>query len=99
MKSRRASISIVGGLVFSFLSAGVAMAGAGGNERMSRIERADQVQARRTQTRKEEKFRSEKTDSWLCNYVSAFFCTSAFPTLSTAPEPPANPAVPYRGRN
>jgi hypothetical protein len=99
MKSRKVSIGIVGGLVFSFLSAGAMVAGTAGNERTSRIDRADQVQARHTQTRKEEKFRTEKTDSWLCNYVSAFFCTSAFPAISTAPEPPANPAVPYRGRN
>lgn len=99
MKSRKVSIGIVGGLVFSFLSAGAMVAGTAGNERTSRIDRADQAQARHTQARKEEKFRTEKTDSWLCNYVSAFFCTSAFPTLSTAPDPPANPAVPYRGRN
>ena len=99
MKSRKVSLSIVGGLVLSFLSAGVATAaGAGGNERTSRIERAGQVQARNAQARKDEKFRTEKTDSWLCSYVSAFFC-STFPTLSTAPDPPANPAVPYRGRN
>src|SRR5262245_85922 len=100
MKSRKVSIGIVGCLVLSFLSAGVATAaGTGGNERTSRIERAGQTQARQTQPRREEKFRSEKTDSWLCNYVSAFFCTSAFPTLTTAPEAPPNPAVPYRGRN
>src|SRR5262245_15631660 len=97
--SRKASIGIVGGLVFSFLSAAAMTAGAAGNERTSRIERADQVQARGTQTRKSEKFRTEKTDSWLCNYVSAFFCTSTYPTLTTSPEAPANPAVPYRGRN
>lgn len=99
MKSRKGSIGIVGGLVFSFLSAGAMVAGTAGNERTSKIERAGQVQARGTQTRKEEKFRSEKTDSWLCSYVSAFFCTSAYPTLTSSPEAPANPAVPYRGRN
>jgi len=99
MKSRKVSIGIVGGLVFSFLSAGAMVAGTAGNERTSRIDRADQVQARHTQTRKEEKFRTEKTDSWLCTYVSAFFCTSAFPTISAAPDPPSHPAVPFRGRN
>ena len=100
MKSRKVSIGIVGGLVFSFLFAGVASAaGAAGNERTSKIERAGQVQSRQAQTRKAEKFRTEKTDSWLCNYVSAFFCTSLYPTLTTAPDAPANPAVPYRGRN
>jgi len=98
MKSRRASMSIVGGLVFSFVFAGVATAaGAEGNERTSQIERAGQVQSRQVQTRKTETFRSEKTDSWLCNYVSAFFCTSVYPTLTTAPDPPKS--APQRGRN
>ena len=98
MKSRKVSIGIVGALVFSFVSAGAASAaGAGANERTSKIERAGQVEQRHTQTGKSETFRSEKTDSWLCNYVSAFFCTSMFPTLTTAPEPPA--ATPKRGRN
>lgn len=100
MKSRRASIGIVGGLVFSFLSAGFAMAsGAAGNERMSKIERAAQVQQRTQTSRKSETFRTEKTDSWLCNYVSAFFCTSMFPTMTTSPEAPKNPQTPQRGRN
>jgi hypothetical protein len=98
MKSRRASISIVGGLVFSFLSAGFAIAGgAEGNERMSKIVRAAQVQERSHTARKSETFRTEKTDSWLCNYVSAFFC-STYPTLTTTPDP-TTPSTPYRGRN
>ena len=97
MKSRKASIGIIGGLVFSFIFAGVATAaGAAENERTSKIERAAQVQSRQAQSRKVETFRSEKTDSWLCNYVSAFFCTNVYPTLTTAPDPPA--ATPVRGR-
>ena len=97
MKSRRVSIGIVGGLVFSFLSAGFAIAGgAEGNERMSKIERAAQVQERSRTARKSETFRTEKTDSWLCNYVSPFFC-STYPTLNTTPAPA--PSSPVRGRN
>jgi hypothetical protein len=98
-RTRKGSIGIVAGFVFSFLSAGAMVAGTAGNEGTNRVQRADQVQARNTQARKDEKFRTEKTDSWLCSYVSSFFCTSAFPTLTTAPEAPVNPAVPYRGRN
>jgi hypothetical protein len=99
MKSRRASISIVGGLVFSFLSAGFAIAsGAEGSERMSKIERAAQIQERSQTSRKAETFRSERTDSWLCNYVSSFFCTNLYPPLTTTPDPKA-PSTPYRGRN
>ena len=98
MKSRRVSIGIVGGLVFSFLSAGFAIAGgAEGNERMSKIERAAQVQERSHTARKSETFRTEKTDSWLCNYVSSFFCADLYPTLAPATTPA--PPTPVRGRN
>lgn len=98
MKSRRVSIGIVGGLVFSFISAGFAIAGgAEGNERMSKIERATQVQERSHTARKSETFRTEKTDSWLCNYVSPFFCSSLYPSLTPAPAPA--PSTPARGRN
>ncbi len=98
MKSKGVS-SIVSGLVFSLLSAGVSQAAVTeGNVRMSRIERASAVTQVRAESRRVESFKSEKTDSWLCAYVSPFFC-SAFPTLSTSPAPPANPSAPVRGRN
>ena len=99
MRSRRVSTGILAGLVFSLLSASVSMgAVAEGNVRMSRIEKSGQVQSRQTTSRKSESFRSEKTDSWLCNYVSSFFCTSAYPTLSQ-PDTPTSPSTPTRGRN
>jgi hypothetical protein len=99
MKRKTVSTGILAGLVFSLLSAGVAMgAGAEGNVRMSRIERAASVQSRRAESRKTETFRTEKTDSWLCNYVSPFFCTSLFPTLPS-PNTPQSPSTPARGRN
>jgi hypothetical protein len=99
MRRKTVSTGILAGLAFSLLSAGVATgAGAEGNVRMSRIERAASVESRRTESRKAETFRTEKTDSWLCNYVSPFFCTSAFPTLPS-PNPPQNPSTPVRGRS
>jgi len=99
MRSRAISRGIVSGLVFSLLSAGVSMAAvAEGNERMSRIARAETVTQVRAENRRAQAFKSEKTDSWLCAYVSPFFCP-AFPTLSTSPAPPANPSAPVRGRN
>ena len=99
MKLKGVSKGILIGLVFSLLSASVSMgAGAEGNVRMSRIERAGSVQSQRTVSRKTESFRSEKTDSWLCNNVSAFFCTSLFPTLSTPDPPPTTSSTPLRGR-
>jgi hypothetical protein len=100
MKRKTVTTSILAGLVFSLLSAGVAMgAGAEGNVRMSRIERVAAIESRRAESRKTETFRTEKTDSWLCNYVSPFFCTSLFPTLSSSPNTPKSPSTPVRGRN
>ena len=98
MKSKTTITAIVAGLLFSLLSAEVSMAaGAEGNVRMSRIERAEAVTNRATAARRVETFRSERTDSWLCAYVSPFFCTSLFPTLTT-PDPPTTPTTPVRGR-
>jgi hypothetical protein len=99
MRTKRAiSRGILTALVFSLLSAGVSMgANAEGNVRVSRIQKADTIASRNQTSRKTETFRSEKTDSWLCVNVSAFFCSNVFPTLST-PDPPTSPSAPVRGR-
>ena len=99
MKTKKAiSKGILAALVFSLLSAGVSTgADAERNVRMSRIQKADTVTSRNQTSRKTETFRSEKTDSWLCVNVSAFFCSNVFPTLST-PDPPQTPSTPVRGR-
>jgi hypothetical protein len=97
MKTKSVSRSILAGLLFSLLSAGAATAAnTGGNVRMSRIERANAVASRRADARRTEAFKSEKTDSWLCNYVSPLFCSNLIPTLPTTP---AAPSAPTRGRN
>jgi hypothetical protein len=98
MRTKAISKGILAGLVFSLLSAGVSMGAPEGNVRMSRIERADTVASRNQTSRKTETFRSEKTDSWLCNYVSPFFCSNLFPTLSTPDPPPTTSSTPVRGR-
>jgi hypothetical protein len=45
-------------------------------------------------------FKTDRTDSWLCNNVSAFFCTDLFPTLTTTQNGAGSPAslVPDRSR-
>jgi hypothetical protein len=97
MKTKSVSRSILAGLLLSLLSAGAATAAnTGGNVRMSRIERASAAASRRSEARRSEAFKSEKTDSWLCMYVSPFFCSNLVPTLPTAPTAPSAPA---RGRN
>ena len=99
MKSKVVAKGIVGGLVFSLLSATAAMgAGSEGNVRMSRIAPASSVSQRQTQPRRTESFKTERTDSWLCNYVSPLFC-STVPTLPTSPSSPQAPSTPYRGRS
>ena len=99
MRTKAISKGILAGLVFSLLSAGVSMgANAEGNVRMSRIERAESVASRRSISRKTEPFRTEKTDSWLCVNVSAFFCSNLFPTLSTPDPAPTTSSTQVRGR-
>ena len=44
-------------------------------------------------------FQTEKTDSWLCLYVSPFFCSNLYPSLSsTSASSSAAAAVPDRSR-
>ena len=51
------------------------------------------------QTRRGLPFKTERTDSWLCSYVSPFFCTNLFPTLETRPGTPSpSTSIPPRGR-
>jgi hypothetical protein len=96
MKSKGTTKAILAGLLFSLLSASASMAaGAGGNVRMSRIDRAGAVQSRAAAPRRVETFRTERTDSWLCLHVSSFFCRDLFPTVTTTPDPPKGPT---RGR-
>ncbi len=98
MEPKTTAKVILTGLLFSLLSASVSMgAGPEGNVRMSRIERARAVQSRAAAPRRAETFRSEKTDSWLCNYVSPLFCSNVVPTLPTTPDASAS-STPTRGR-
>jgi hypothetical protein len=99
MEPKTTAKVILSGLLFSLLSATVSMAaGAEGNVRMSRVERAQAVQSRPAAPRRVKTFRSEKTDSWLCVHVSPFFCTGLFPTLPTTSDPPKAPTQPARAR-
>ena len=96
MKSKAATKAILAGLLFSLLSASVSMGASEGNVRMSRIERAGTVTSRANTPRRVEPVRSERTDSWLCLYVSPFFCKDLIPTLPTTPDSPS--PAPVRGR-
>ena len=78
----------------SILSCGLAL----GAERPAR--ETAQPAARQKTTHKEMSFKSERTDSWLCNNVSAFFCSNLFPTLGSSSGGASSPlpAVPDRSR-
>lgn len=69
----------------------------------ARTARATPRTAARQQTaRKTAPFKSERTDSWLCNYVSPFFCSNLFPTLSSSSSgnnTSTAPSVPDRSRH
>lgn len=45
-------------------------------------------------------FKTERTDSWLCNNISVFFCADVFPKLTTTQNGAGSPAslVPDRSR-
>jgi hypothetical protein len=94
MKSQTLGKIVKTSVMASILSCGLAL----GAEKPAR--QAAQPAARQKTTQKEMSFKSERTDSWLCNNVSAFFCSNLFPTLgsssSSASTPPA--AVPDRSR-
>ena len=80
----------------SLASVGVAPAG----ERVATTLATRQVRAAQSAspraTRRIE-FSTERTDDWLCRHVSAFFCTSIFPTASTTPPPATNSRSRSRG--
>jgi hypothetical protein len=79
-------------LLASILSCGLAL----GADKPAR--EAAQPAARQKTTQKEMTFKSEQTDSWLCNNVSAFFCSNLFPTLEPSSSASTPPAVPDRSR-
>jgi len=59
-----------------------------------------QVAQRAQQAKANVPFQTEKTDSWLCLYVSPFFCSNLYPSLtsSSGSSSSASAAVPNRSR-
>jgi hypothetical protein len=94
MKSQMLRKIATTGLMASILSSGLAL----GAERPAARESAQPVARQKTE-RKETAFKSERTDSWLCNNVSVFFCSNLFPTVGSANSASATPAVPNRSRH
>jgi hypothetical protein len=95
MRSQAVGKIVKTGVLTAILSCGLAL----GAEKPAR--ETAQPAARQKTTRKEMSFKSERTDSWLCNNVSAFFCTNLFPTLGSSSSSSSSqlPAVPDRSRH
>jgi hypothetical protein len=95
MKSQTLGKIVTTSVVAAILSCGLAL----GADKPAR-ETAQPAARQKTTTKKEMSFKSEQTDSWLCNNVSAFFCTNLFPTLGSSSSSASSqlPAVPDRSR-
>jgi hypothetical protein len=76
--------TLAAGLMASALFAGTAFAA---DNRMQ-AQKATSSRRAATETPRTVEFKTERTDSWLCQYVSPFFCSS-IPTAVAAPQPGA----------
>ena len=74
--------TLAAGLLGSVLFAGAAF---GAGDRMT-AQRATASRRTATEGPRVVGFKEERTDSWLCEYVSPFFCSS-IPTVVAAPQP------------
>jgi hypothetical protein len=102
MKSQALRKTLTVGAMAMLLSASIAVAGEDAPQ--ARTDRAAAHPAPRSQiARKNVSFQTERTDSWLCNHVSVFFCSNLFPTLGSSPTTNAPAAsalvVPDRSRH
>jgi len=98
MKRKRVSKTLLATIASAFLIAGAAM---GADTRTAResVARVSPAPNARTETRRSMTFKSERTDSWLCNYVSPLFCTNLVPGLESRPDGPTpSNSTPTRGR-
>jgi len=99
MKRKRASKILLATMASAFLFAGAAM---GADERLATrgsVTRVSPSSNARTEARRSMTFKSEQTDSWLCNYVSPLFCSNLVPTLESRPDGPTpSTSTPVRGR-
>jgi hypothetical protein len=80
--ARRWTRTLAAGLMSSVLFAGAAF---GAEQRMT-AQKSTASRRAATEGPRVVGFKEERTDSWLCEYVSPFFCSS-IPTVATNPQP------------
>ncbi|MEO8347604.1 MAG: hypothetical protein ABI610_01730 [Acidobacteriota bacterium] len=85
--------SMAAGILGSFLLAGAAF---GAESRMAAQRRATSVRPAQAERSRVVDFKPERTDSWLCENVSPFFCAYV-PTVAASQ--PATTSTRQRGRN
>ena len=88
--------TLAAGLMSSVLFAGATFAaGDSGAEQRMAAKKSTASRRAATEGPRVVGFKEERTDSWLCEYVSPFFCSS-IPTVATSPQP--GPTTTSRGR-
>jgi hypothetical protein len=87
--------SIAAGLLGATLFTGVALGAEARIETRMQTQRRVATRSASVQRGRVVGFKPEGTDSWLCQYVSPFFC-GYVPTVTAAPQPSA--ATTQRGR-
>jgi hypothetical protein len=79
--ARQWTRTLAAGLISSVLFAGAAF---GAEQRMT-AQKSTASRRGATEGPRVVGFKDERTDSWLCEYVSPFFCSS-IPTVATSPQ-------------
>lgn len=98
MKSQMLHRLLMLGLMLSVFCSSLALA----EDRGRSVRAPAQPAARSQTTRKGVAFKTDRTDSWLCNHVSPFFCSDLFPTLTPSPDQSSSSTtykVPDRSRH
>ncbi len=93
-KGNRLKRSMAAGVLGSLLLAGVAFGSESRMQSQRRVSNARPAQAERGRV---VEFKSERTDSWLCENVSPFFCTYVPSVASSQSAAPSSSR--QRGRN
>ncbi len=89
---------VAAAITASMLTAGTAVAESG--VKPESREKVQTIRARSAPApaRRVIAFQTERTDSWLCNYVSVFFCSDVIPQLNTDTPSDLAARVPDRSR-
>jgi hypothetical protein len=96
MKRKALRRSIAAGFVAFILTASLGFAAGGDRSAPTKAQPATRQQT----ARKAIVFKSDRTDSWLCTYVSPLFCSNLVPSLPASSNgSTASSSVPDRSRH